>query len=118
MAHTTRTGLLAATLFAGLSLLTSPVLAGDEETFSGKLTVTPKYSYLYYFGEESGDSAVWYFETTSDAGKAITAVCQNKRDCYVSGMTTSDRKKPKEIPETTSGSWRVVSVIKASRKAF
>lgn len=47
MMRTTRTGLLAAALFAGCSFFASPVLAGDEETFSGKLTVGSRYSYLY-----------------------------------------------------------------------
>jgi hypothetical protein len=85
-------------------------------TVAGEFTPGAKYSYLYYFGAESGDSVVWYFETQSPAGQMITAACKPKKQCYVTGGYLTDKKIPKEIPETTSGSWRLVEVTQASRK--
>lgn len=112
-----RLGVGAVTVLTGL-LLSQQALASDDETsFSGTLHRGKVHSYVHYFGEESGDTLAWYFDNRSPAGKAILATCRPARPCHVTATTTSDKTKPADIPETTSGSWRVLSVTKVSRKA-
>lgn len=70
--------LLATTL---LACLANPLYAAGKPelttgTIAGEFNPGPKYSYLYYFGEESGDSLLWYFETRSPAGQMIAAACK------------------------------------------
>lgn len=100
------------------TLLAGPAAWADDEgmSFSGKLTVGKRISYLYYFGEESGDSRVWYFDTRSPAGKAILAVCKPNRPCYGTGSTRLDTPPPKGLPEVTSGSERITRVSRVSRR--
>lgn len=106
-------------ILAGLStLLVSTTAIADEyqSQFDGILTIGKQYSYVYYFGEISGDSVVYFFETNSVVGKKITSVCNNNNGC--SGIATlelvEDSQRPQGIPETTSGNFRIISVLTAS----
>ncbi|HBE58443.1 MAG TPA: hypothetical protein DEG17_18290 [Cyanobacteria bacterium UBA11149] len=110
-------------ILAALStlLLGSPAIADEYQAqFQGALTIGKQYSYIFYFGEITGDSVVYFFETNSVVGKKITSVCRNNQLC--AGIATleqvEDSKLPQGIPETTSGNYRIISVLKASPDTF
>jgi len=88
----------------------------STSNFAGKLTIGKKYSYIFYYGEESGDSIVHYFDTKSDVGRKIISVCKNfKNDCCGVATIDIDNKVPKGIPESTSGTSRIVAARKIKR---
>lgn len=103
------------TLFVGGVVMATPESA-TEEYIAGVLTIGKKASYILYFGEDSGDSVIWYFDTKSKVGEKILSVCRAKSDCFVYGSTQVEAKVPKEIPESTSGTSKIISVSKISRK--
>jgi hypothetical protein len=44
-------------------------------------------------------------------GKRILSVCKNNKQCSGSGNTKLEDKIPKEIPETTSGTYKITVLL-------
>jgi hypothetical protein len=97
-----------------LTLLTgSPVIADEyQNEFNGVLKVGKQYSYIFYFGEQSGDTVAYFFKTQSAVGQQIMSVCKNNQRCSGNASLRMEDKIPKEIPETTSGTYKIISVSK------
>ena len=102
-------------LTLSLPILTFSFSANAEDyqtEFSGVLKTGKQYSYIFYFGQESGDTVAYFFESKSKVGKKILSVCKNDKPCSGFGKTKLEDKIPKEIPETTSGTYKITSISK------
>ncbi|MBJ7899361.1 MAG: hypothetical protein GC158_05450 [Cyanobacteria bacterium RI_101] len=87
--------------------------AEDYQTeFSGVLKVGKQYSHIFYSGKETGDTVAYFFENKSKVGQKILSTCKNNKPCSGSGNTEIEDKIPKEIPETTSGTYKITSISK------
>lgn len=93
-------------------------VANETRGFSGTLNLGKQYSYLFYFGKETGDTAVYFFETNSAAGKKILSVCKDKGECSGRGSLKWGAKLPAGIPEPTSAQAEIISVIDVQNKAL
>jgi hypothetical protein len=96
-------------------LLAQERFAGE---FSGDLTIGKTHSYIFYFGKESGDTVIYFFETQSPVGKKITRVCKQKKLCRGKAQLQLQvvQSIPKGIPESTSGTYKIVSVSQVNGK--
>jgi hypothetical protein len=108
--------------FAGAIALNSLLLckvsiANENQNFSGTLNIGKQYSYLFYFGKQTGDTAVYFFATTSTAGKKILSVCKDKSECSGSGSLKWGAKLPAGIPEPSSAQAEILSVVDIQSKA-
>jgi Bacterial SH3 domain len=92
-------------------------VANDNRGFSGTLNIGKQYSYLFYFGEQTGDTAVYFFETNSAAGKKILSICKEKSECSGSGSLKWGAKLPAGIPEPSSAQAEIISVMEIQNKA-
>ncbi|NLQ04101.1 hypothetical protein [Cylindrospermopsis raciborskii] len=94
-------------------LLAQERFAGD---FSGDLKIGKTHSYVFYFGKESGDTVIYFFETQSPVGKKITRVCKQNTLCRGKAQLQVVKSIPKSIPESTSGTYKIISVSQVNGK--
>jgi hypothetical protein len=97
-------------------LLCDVSVAGENGSFSGTLNIGKQYSYLFYFGRQSGDTAVFFFETNSTAGKKILSVCKDKGPCSGRGSLKWGAQLPAGIPEPSSAQAEILSVVDIQSK--
>ncbi|HEY9799595.1 hypothetical protein [Anabaena azotica] len=103
-------------------LVSEAVIANNhqhQQSFDGTLRIGKQYSYIFYFGEQSGDTVVYFFQTNSAVGRKIRSVCRNNRYCSATGslQIQNSHQIPKGIPESTSGTYRVTSVSATSSRS-
>ncbi|EFA73755.1 hypothetical protein CRD_01069 [Raphidiopsis brookii D9] len=72
--------------------------------------------YVFYFGKESGDTVIYFFETQSPVGKKITRVCKQNTLCRGKAQLQVVKSIPKSIPESTSGTYKIISVSQVNGK--
>ncbi|BAZ90032.1 hypothetical protein NIES932_15190 [Raphidiopsis curvata NIES-932] len=101
-----------------IALHAGDLLAQDRFTgeFRGDLKIGKTHSYLFYFGRESGDIVIYFFETQSPVGKKITRVCKQNKLCRGKAQLQLVQSIPKGIPESTSGTYKIISVSQVNGK--
>jgi hypothetical protein len=106
------------TAFSLLYPIKIAIAQENQSRFNGTLKIGQRYSYVFYFGQESGDTVIYFFETNSPVGKKITSVCKNNNPCSgLASLATGETNIPREIPESTSGTYRIISVSSVSSPA-
>jgi hypothetical protein len=84
--------------------------------FNGNLQIGKTHSHVFYFGKESGDTLVYFFETQSPVGKKIISICKRNKPCMGKAQLQIVKPIPKGIPESTSGTYKIISVSQVNGK--
>jgi hypothetical protein len=86
------------------------VTANENQKFDGILKVGKQYSYIFYLGEVTGDTVVYFFNTNSAVGKRLLSTCKDNRQCSGSGSLKAVDEIPKGIPKPLSGKYKIISI--------
>jgi hypothetical protein len=101
---------LASSIALSSLLVCNANAANENQAFDGILKIGKQYSYIFYFGEQSGDTVVYFFDTNSAVGKKILSLCKNNSPCFGIGTLKSVTQAPVGIPETTSGRYKITAM--------
>jgi Bacterial SH3 domain len=101
---------LASSIALSSLLVCSASAANENREFNGTLKIGKQYSYIFYFGKQTGDTVVYFFDTDSAVGKNILSRCKNNSPCSGSGALKAVTEAPQGIPETTSGRYRITAI--------
>ena len=102
---------LASVILLNSSLVYTASASNINREFSGTLKTGEQYSYIFYFGKQSGDTLVYFFDTNSAVGKKILSNCKNNSQCFVNGSLEQVTKVPEGIPDSTSGRYKVTTAV-------
>ncbi len=101
---------LASSIVLSSVLVCNASAANENREFNGTLKVGKQYSYIFYFGKQSGDTVVYFFDTDSAVGKKILSLCKNNSPCSGRGALKAVTAAPAGIPETTSGRYKIMAM--------
>ncbi len=101
---------LASSIVLSSVLVCNASAANENRAFNGTLKVGKQYSYIFYFGQQSGDTVVYFFDTDSAVGKKILSLCKNNSPCSGRGALKAVTEAPSGIPETTSGRYKIMAI--------
>jgi hypothetical protein len=94
---------LAGSIALSTLLVCNASAANENRKFDGTLKVGKQYSYIFYFGQQTGDTVVYFFDTDSAVGKKILSLCKNNSPCSGNGAL-------KAVTEAPAGRYKITAI--------